>query len=564
MRYFVRIRDNPKANNYMQLLSLHRLGKRGNILITERWDRNKKNWVDNLSMLYRFSGMGGANDFREIVEPEATALIKQWSKPPTIKRPKDKRRWEDRRAKEFENAKEEQHKLAHHVTGPASVGPTSSYIQSSVVGALRRVVELQPLYINLPIDESQIELNKQQALGKLDPTVKLEPVDFDKLHITLIWSENCSDQAVIQSIKEVSWPMSFSVRVSRLEVLQSDDGLTLVWAVDPDPALVRLQTELYNAFKNNNIGLSEYSDQQVYKPHISIAYNLSHMPYELPSIEPFKISIDRVRVTRKDYRETMSIDLVGRDYPDPHCGLAGEHGGSRPRDECAPKDDEGKPISRIEATSDAQLDSAIESVMDTWHDYEGARIALSCLHEEIAEEGIGETHIWKRDDDLMGVMSISQDAAPFTIEQLSSLDAPGLEGDKLTQVLYIASKERGIGTRMMQYAVDIAADRGHGLWVYSEPEAMGFYEKIGMKSAVDSNTGAPTRFYYFTDEDVKSLSLPTVKKALPEVKPEDEPESGAFASPPPKIDSSKKAESKVAKKERRKKSKKKRKRKARK
>ena len=43
----------------------------------------------------------------------------------------------------------------------------------------------------------------------------------------------------------------------------------------------------------------------------------------------------RVITKNKDLNSTNLHEFMQRDYPAPHCGLAGEHGGSRKREECA-------------------------------------------------------------------------------------------------------------------------------------------------------------------------------------------------------------------------------------
>ncbi|NIM22469.1 MAG: hypothetical protein GTN64_08675 [Candidatus Latescibacteria bacterium] len=78
MRFFVRVQDNPDLDGYMEPRSLHRFEDRPDQIIMERFDKEKRIWVDNPNMI-AFLGIGGADDYEEIDEDKANQLIAQWT-----------------------------------------------------------------------------------------------------------------------------------------------------------------------------------------------------------------------------------------------------------------------------------------------------------------------------------------------------------------------------------------------------------------------------------------------------------------------------------------------------
>jgi GNAT superfamily N-acetyltransferase len=173
---------------------------------------------------------------------------------------------------------------------------------------------------------------------------------------------------------------------------------------------------------------------------------------------------------------------------------------------------------------------AVKSVRENWPPGDAHYVAVNALEEGIGE--IAHQYVWERDGEVVGVASISIEETPFTIEALETMDAPDLEGDKLIQLMWLASNERGMGTAMMQWAVNVAAARGHGLWIYAEPEAVGFYEKMGMRNPADSKTGDPVeRFFYFTADETRKLAI-SVERAVPDIDEGDEPANGVYAVQP--------------------------------
>lgn len=76
-RFFVRLQDNPDYPNYLKPQSLHRLEETETDLFTHRFERESRTWVHNPGLV-AFTGIGGADDYEEIDQDKANALIAQW------------------------------------------------------------------------------------------------------------------------------------------------------------------------------------------------------------------------------------------------------------------------------------------------------------------------------------------------------------------------------------------------------------------------------------------------------------------------------------------------------
>ena len=72
MRYFVRVRDNPEADDYGMPKSLHRFDPA--MGLAERWDMKTGRWVDNPNLI-RFTGMGGDEDYAEVPPSRIERLV---------------------------------------------------------------------------------------------------------------------------------------------------------------------------------------------------------------------------------------------------------------------------------------------------------------------------------------------------------------------------------------------------------------------------------------------------------------------------------------------------------
>jgi hypothetical protein len=70
MRYFAREISNPESDKYLELVSLHRFEVGYDFVVSERWDPERRLWVDDPDLI-AFTGIGGADDFVELNEMEA-------------------------------------------------------------------------------------------------------------------------------------------------------------------------------------------------------------------------------------------------------------------------------------------------------------------------------------------------------------------------------------------------------------------------------------------------------------------------------------------------------------
>lgn len=78
VRYFVRVVDDPKSDDYMQPQSLHRwYTNDGGVILLERWDRDKGKWADNPALIAA-CGIGGDEDYIETTEWQALELLREW------------------------------------------------------------------------------------------------------------------------------------------------------------------------------------------------------------------------------------------------------------------------------------------------------------------------------------------------------------------------------------------------------------------------------------------------------------------------------------------------------
>jgi len=73
MRFFVRVEEDPSADDYQEPRALYRWEVTRDTVITERWDTAFQGWVDDPGMI-AFTGIGGENDYKEVPKAEADAF----------------------------------------------------------------------------------------------------------------------------------------------------------------------------------------------------------------------------------------------------------------------------------------------------------------------------------------------------------------------------------------------------------------------------------------------------------------------------------------------------------
>lgn len=77
MRFMVRLQDHPGLPNYNQPAGLFRFQVTEEKIVTDRFDRDRKMWLDWPNMV-AFTGIGGTDDYIEVGETEANGLIEKW------------------------------------------------------------------------------------------------------------------------------------------------------------------------------------------------------------------------------------------------------------------------------------------------------------------------------------------------------------------------------------------------------------------------------------------------------------------------------------------------------
>ncbi len=163
-------------------------------------------------------------------------------------------------------------------------------------------------FVYAPLPADPLESMRNQILEQID--VEVDKIyDPDKFHITLLYIEDCGLSEIERLVDKFMPPIQFEVELASLEIL-GDDPTTppLVWRINPDPALLRLQSDLYFRAANQSLPISPFSKPEVYKPHVTVAY-LKGIPRDVPSIVPFKLPVDRFKVGRDDYETLFTVHL---------------------------------------------------------------------------------------------------------------------------------------------------------------------------------------------------------------------------------------------------------------
>lgn len=162
-------------------------------------------------------------------------------------------------------------------------------------------------FVYVPLPSDPLEDMRDQILDQVD--VEVDKIyDPDKFHITLLYIEDCGLSEISELVSQFMPPIQFSVELASLEVFDEGEVPVLVWKVNPDPALLRLQSDLYFRAENQNLPISPFSKPEVYKPHVTVAY-LKGVPRDVPSITPFKIAVDKFKVGRDDYNVLFTVHL---------------------------------------------------------------------------------------------------------------------------------------------------------------------------------------------------------------------------------------------------------------
>lgn len=157
----------------------------------------------------------------------------------------------------------------------------------------------------------QVQGTKTEVLSSLTGA-DYEPTPDEHLHITLLYIPNCTDAEVDALLDYISprFPAPFIVQGVSVGTFPEADTKPIILNINPTPALIRLQWDLYNAAVSLGIEVSEFSRPQVYKPHVTLAYDLQppNAPIPTPDL-PVDIPVESFVVGRKDYERSYTVFL---------------------------------------------------------------------------------------------------------------------------------------------------------------------------------------------------------------------------------------------------------------
>jgi 2'-5' RNA ligase len=136
--------------------------------------------------------------------------------------------------------------------------------------------------------------------------------EADKYHITLAVFPDFPEEAVMDFL-QISLPIKFSVSSARLGTFPAAPSNPLVLLVDPDPALIRLQSDIYNLGIKLGLQLPDpdHFKASKWQPHITLAMNVEEIPDEFSMIKPVKVGVDQFVLMRDGYDEIVEVHLPG-------------------------------------------------------------------------------------------------------------------------------------------------------------------------------------------------------------------------------------------------------------
>jgi len=181
--------------------------------------------------------------------------------------------------------------------------------------------------------------------------VSAEWTPREQLHCTLLTSDAVDDDVAKRLLPGLALPLTFSTEGVKVEAW----GEYLVLVLDARPALLRIQTDIFNRGLATGLDISDFTPPAVYKPHITLGMNPGGSLDNLDGFPTDPLYFDEVVVWNGDYRVVdaarlpkqsgdrlfvevggLSRRLVARGGPGSghfgHEGRPGEVGGSLPGD----------------------------------------------------------------------------------------------------------------------------------------------------------------------------------------------------------------------------------------
>jgi 2'-5' RNA ligase len=133
-------------------------------------------------------------------------------------------------------------------------------------------------------------------------------------HITLVHSPLVDDMeyaAVSKSMVDFDGDFEFTMTASKISHFDTPNGKAIVLLADSSAILSRVQRHLYDKFNSLGVPLSEFSEPEDWKPHITLAYVDSEISFEDIEIEPLRFWVEFPRFTRSSYRNEYFDESYG-------------------------------------------------------------------------------------------------------------------------------------------------------------------------------------------------------------------------------------------------------------
>lgn len=160
-------------------------------------------------------------------------------------------------------------------------------------------------YASLSFADNAQLINIQRILKDLLPDSGIEwqiPATF---HITLVYAPDVSSNALLDVVNNLTFD-EFMVSSHAFGIFENGDERALHLVIDPDPALLKLQEELWLRFENAGLVTSEYSEPEQYTPHITIAYLPKGVNIPDGAVADFNDRVDSLVFSKGDY-ETFAV-----------------------------------------------------------------------------------------------------------------------------------------------------------------------------------------------------------------------------------------------------------------
>lgn len=129
-------------------------------------------------------------------------------------------------------------------------------------------------------------------------------------HMTLVSAKLVEDEQVEPLIEQISDQMiePFSVRIGKLGMFEQEQCNVLILEIEPSEQLQSTQKMLFDAFEALQIPVSEHSQPEQYKPHITLAYVGKDVSLPDYQVTPVDITVGAVEFTRAGYETVYQVE----------------------------------------------------------------------------------------------------------------------------------------------------------------------------------------------------------------------------------------------------------------